>query len=607
MSDAASQQPAASAPAPTSSANTAAAQQQPPPSGLPPVLDDLTKKTIDILGRVLKKTPLTQKLLAKPPFRYLHDVFSELIRTCGFAQGLYDDNEMNSENVKEKDAKVAYLTKMIDCVGLATGLEIRANPLKIVAGLEPEETNALLQLIGKVVIKKVDTKNAIARVLAGEHQGKKPAAAPANTAAPGGAATAAAPATAVPSAAQPAPKQAVAQPAQSAKQLGSPPSSGSPATKPQPSGETARKETSLSSGNLKDAAAKQVASQSSATAAAAVAPAATPQQIQGQSAASASQVSATSASTAGSNVAAGLPPKPGTAAPKESPQKPAQPHTSEKDAASGPKLPKTGSNPDVIPMEPSAEAQDSGVTDRDGAEGRVPQATIKRRERPISARPAPPKQRPAEVAAEDMQPVMPAIIPDHLHKDDDEDEDFVVRAVESLNAQQIAVGAAAPAADEKHGGLVQRILQNKKDLEGQKDDDAQKLASGGGVGGGGTAITKDTKSSTLKEIEALRASIQLLCQSTNPLGKTMDYMQEDVDSMNKELDMWIKERQSFKALLDTETKATIESLVPFESQLKSIEENITEQLEKIASAKATIIQNDAAIQKILRGITSASK
>ena len=63
-------------------------------------LDESIKKTIDLLGRVIKKTPLNHKLLSRPPFRYLHDIFSEIIRTTGALDGLYSPEELNSENVK---------------------------------------------------------------------------------------------------------------------------------------------------------------------------------------------------------------------------------------------------------------------------------------------------------------------------------------------------------------------------------------------------------------------------------------------------------------------------------------------------------------------------
>ena len=36
--------------------------------------DKIAKKTQDTLGKVIKKPPLTEKLLNKPPFRFLHDL-----------------------------------------------------------------------------------------------------------------------------------------------------------------------------------------------------------------------------------------------------------------------------------------------------------------------------------------------------------------------------------------------------------------------------------------------------------------------------------------------------------------------------------------------------
>ncbi|KAH6583925.1 hypothetical protein BASA60_001185 [Batrachochytrium salamandrivorans] len=510
--------------------------------GLSTVLDELTKKTIDILGRVLKKPPLTQKLLAKPPFRYLHDIFSELIRTHGFAPSLYTDTEMNSSNIKDKEGKVQYLTKMVDCIGIATGLEIRANPLKIVAGLDPEETNAMLQLIGKMVIKKVDTKNAIARVLAGEHQRAKPL---------------------------------------SAKPIAGPKSAErKPIQDNTPKAPQLVKAKSVAVPNLQPSAvqpdSKSFISQEDVKS--------KPSDLN-RSVHTLPNSSTTTANTAQNDPSSRIQPPSVVLKPDD------KKHQT---------LEKNGSFPDMAVSE--VPDKDDGST----TASQLSHVTIKRRERPISARAAPPKQRSTQISSEEIPKETLIIIPDGKHKDDEDDE-FVAQAIESLN-KGLNLGSTGFEQNKKHalnpdyellGGLVNKILQTKKDLEGEPGNSDSERTS--------TTISKDPKGSAVKDIEELRESIQLLCKSTNPLSKTMDYMQEDVDSMNKELEIWRKESQSFKVMRDAEEQLTLESLVPLETQLKSISSSIDEQYEKIATTKEAIIQNDIAIQKILRGITTANK
>ena len=46
-----------------------------------------------------------------------------------------------------------------------------------------------------------------------------------------------------------------------------------------------------------------------------------------------------------------------------------------------------------------------------------------------------------------------------------------------------------------------------------------------------------------RDIDRLRSSVQTLTRSVNPLGKILDFVQEDLEAMQKEQEMWRHEHQ----------------------------------------------------------------
>ncbi|XP_037808735.1 TRAF3-interacting protein 1 [Lucilia sericata] len=132
----------------------------------------IIKRTQETLGKYVKKPSLTEKLLKKPPFRFLHDVFSVVIRDTGCFDGLYTPEELTYENIKDRDDKMKFLQKMIDVVRLTTGSSLAVRTSKIVAGHEADKTNELLQLMGEIIDKKLDWQAALEQVLSGKTASK---------------------------------------------------------------------------------------------------------------------------------------------------------------------------------------------------------------------------------------------------------------------------------------------------------------------------------------------------------------------------------------------------------------------------------------------------
>ncbi|XP_031780983.1 uncharacterized protein LOC107981362 isoform X2 [Nasonia vitripennis] len=115
------------------------------------VKPDVIKKTQQMLLPYFTKPPLTEKLLRKPPFRYIHDIITTIIKETGFLNGLFTAEELKSDSLKDRSSKIKFLNKLIYVVESTTGEHLSVKANKIIAGLEPVKTNQLLQLIGKAL------------------------------------------------------------------------------------------------------------------------------------------------------------------------------------------------------------------------------------------------------------------------------------------------------------------------------------------------------------------------------------------------------------------------------------------------------------------------
>ena len=114
---------------------------------------------------------MTEKLLSKPPFRYLHDIFIATMGATGFAGGLFTEEELDSKANHEKDAKLSILTKMITITEMIVDEKIDVKPSKIVAGLEPDRTNFFLQQLFRAATSGIDSTPFVRQIVGGEDDG----------------------------------------------------------------------------------------------------------------------------------------------------------------------------------------------------------------------------------------------------------------------------------------------------------------------------------------------------------------------------------------------------------------------------------------------------
>ncbi|CAD8195748.1 unnamed protein product [Paramecium pentaurelia] len=129
-------------------------------------MGDFWKPTAELYSALFEKPKMSQKLLEKPPFKYIFDIIMETTKQTGYAKGLYTNDELDGNSYDNKDKKLLFLQKIIDLTQMMLKEEIAAKPTLIVIGLEPENTNFLLQTIYRAAVSGKNSKIYVEQVLA---------------------------------------------------------------------------------------------------------------------------------------------------------------------------------------------------------------------------------------------------------------------------------------------------------------------------------------------------------------------------------------------------------------------------------------------------------
>ena len=164
---------AAAAPAESPPASKRSSISLPPAPSEP---EDFSATTQRLLGALITRPTLKPALLLKPPFRFLHDIVTALIASpCHYPADYFTADECNSASFDSSDKKTAFLRRLLDVVEATAGCDLSAvNPKKIVAGLEPEQTNLLLQNLARAAASGITAAEAMAKRTGGVGKASMP-------------------------------------------------------------------------------------------------------------------------------------------------------------------------------------------------------------------------------------------------------------------------------------------------------------------------------------------------------------------------------------------------------------------------------------------------
>ncbi|KAL0231977.1 hypothetical protein PCE1_002973 [Barthelona sp. PCE] len=98
----------------------------------------------EALSPFLPSEAIILERLVRPKFRYLHYIITGVFHATGFAEGLYDDAEMDAKSYGSKEDKMRFFAKAIAIVTLTLQKQMPTKPRNIVSGQDADKTSDFL-------------------------------------------------------------------------------------------------------------------------------------------------------------------------------------------------------------------------------------------------------------------------------------------------------------------------------------------------------------------------------------------------------------------------------------------------------------------------------
>jgi len=505
------------------------------------------EKTQNTLGKVIQRPTLSEKNLSRPPFRFIHDIVTQLIKKTGFFKDLFPPEMLDSKNVTEKDQKVKFLQAIIACTTLVYGKEITVKASSIVSGKEPENTNKLLQVIGKCILDKKSSDEAVEQLKNGGKKAEK----------------------------ESKPKEE--------------------SRRKEPSQEKEERRKSKSESKTKTDSEKPKDHKSD-------------EKSSSKREGSSRHRDSSKTRTDGSKDRKSDRKDRDRSKDKKSKSDDKENRESDRKSKRDKSERRSKETPEEREIRKEAEREERRRQRKMEKSGRPPRPTSakgdrrtahvpeeqpkepveneeaparKMRERPTSARPA---KRVKAPAVEEIAPpavVNPNVIIDE--NDDDEDENDL-----GFDDQiDLGGGGAGVTVNENdsHGALVQDIIDSKNKIEKNSQKSSRPVMS----------EAEETKHK--KRIEKIRSEIQQISRTAAPIGRVLDFIQEDMDSMENEFEQWTQELTRNQNIIQQGAKQNDASLQSLFDQLDQLDSEILAKRNEINSTKQKIYFNKNMIEK----------